>query len=449
MSPMHCLVVGGGIGGPVAAIALAKNGHKVTLLECSETKQGVGYAFRLTPNSDRILKRLGIDAEAGGAVAANVVRKFDAQGNPQNEVRENQNAQQARQAKSVFATRHQLGAQLMDLAVQSGVEARLGNAVVRVDLESTSAELDDGTRVSADVIIAADGVKSVVRSEIADPATHFPHSSTGHNAFRFMLDKDDVLKDGVTASAFQQEPRMFMWTGDSKLILAYPADYDRQLNVVCTHPETLSDQATTDADGAGYQGYDRKVSREVALDIYREFDPIARRLVELADPDGLRIWKLRDMDEIPSWSKNCTALIGDACHPVLPFSFSGASMAIEDAITVATLLPAGTELADIPGRLALYEEIRRPRVARVRQAGRDIAYGTQGPEYLATYMRFLVTHDAAQTAQEALEGYLLKSNRNVAGNTETSEGSQDTGSKGGSDRGAKAPGRSRSCCVVL
>ena len=95
MAPLRIIIVGAGIGGPVAAIQLARNGHDVHLYERGRAAAEVGYAFRLTPNSDRVLKHLGIDAEAGGAVAASVVRKFDARGTPQEEAfRENQNPDQ-------------------------------------------------------------------------------------------------------------------------------------------------------------------------------------------------------------------------------------------------------------------------------------------------------------------------------------------------------------------
>ncbi len=65
MAPLDIVIIGAGVGGPVAAIEFARKGHHVTLFERSETASEIGYAFRLTPNSDRVLKHLGIDAEAG------------------------------------------------------------------------------------------------------------------------------------------------------------------------------------------------------------------------------------------------------------------------------------------------------------------------------------------------------------------------------------------------
>ena len=138
------------------------------------------------------------------------------------------------------------------------------------------------------------------------------------------------------------------------------------------------------------------------LNIYSDFDPIAKRLFSLADPNGFRVWQLKDMDDHPSWSLNRTTLLGDACHPVLPFGFSGASMAIEDGAIVATLLSSDIQVEDIPRRLKLYEEIRRPRVSRVREASRDIAQGLETKEFMHDYMTFLSSHDVVEHAKQVL-----------------------------------------------
>ena len=87
------------------------------------------------------------------------------------------------------------------------------------------------------------------------------------------------------------------------------------------------------------------------------------------------------MDEIPHWSLNHTALLGDACHPVSPFGFSGASMAIEDAVTLSVLLTYDIQAEKVPELLNLYEEIRKPRVGRVRDSSRGIARDRADKEF--------------------------------------------------------------------
>lgn len=121
MAPLNIIIVGAGIAGPAAAIGLAGNGHRVTIYERSTTGQEVGYAFRLTPNSDRCLKHLGIDTVGGGAVAVNRARIFNSHGELLREANENTDPEMAKKATSVFAYRPQLVKQLMDAALSSGV----------------------------------------------------------------------------------------------------------------------------------------------------------------------------------------------------------------------------------------------------------------------------------------------------------------------------------------
>lgn len=105
MAPLKIIIVGAGIGGLAAATGLARNGHQVTIYERSTSTSEIGYAFRITPNSDRCLKYLGIDTVAGGAVAANSSRMFNAEGQVVFSFKENNDVEKAKRGASVFAYR--------------------------------------------------------------------------------------------------------------------------------------------------------------------------------------------------------------------------------------------------------------------------------------------------------------------------------------------------------
>ena len=105
MPPLKIIIVGAGVGGLAAAIGLARNGHQVTVYERLSSTTDVGYAFRITANSDRCLKHLGIDTVAGGAVAANSNRMFNAQGKVILFYKENSDTEKAKRGASVFAYR--------------------------------------------------------------------------------------------------------------------------------------------------------------------------------------------------------------------------------------------------------------------------------------------------------------------------------------------------------
>ena len=105
MAPLNIAVIGGGMGGPAVAIGLARNGHNVAVHERSTLVGGVGFAFRVTPNSDRCLKFLGIDTLEGGAVAANSGRMMTVKGKVIAEFGESQDPEKAKKNPSVFAYR--------------------------------------------------------------------------------------------------------------------------------------------------------------------------------------------------------------------------------------------------------------------------------------------------------------------------------------------------------
>jgi salicylate hydroxylase len=274
--------------------------------------------------------------------------------------------------------------------------------VTSVNVDATSLSFDDGRTVTADLIVAADGLHSTIRPHIIDTKKYYPKQTSGHNCLRFTISKQAMLDDPMTAKMISDDFRMFTWRDGRKAILAYSVDSDRQYNFNGVHPAQESNQDLQDQTES--VAYNHKISLSTVQKIYSDFSPIALRMHDLADPDGFRIWPLMDMDDIPTWSANRTLLLGDACHPVLPFSFSGAGMAIEDATTLGILLN-GADIKDVEGRLKVWEQMRRPRVSRVRQAGRTIAEGDD-PAFIKPYKQFLESYDAVQDAKAKLKEYL-------------------------------------------
>lgn len=255
MPRLWIAVIGAGIGGPAAAIGLARNGHQVTIYERSFSTSEVRYAFRITPNSDRCLKWLGINTVAGGAVSGNNARMMDVDGKTTHLFEENHDIEKAKkEGTSVFAFRPQLNGQLMDQATRSGVGVRLGVKVEHVDIENTTLWLEGGEKVTANLIIAADGVYSVVRPSIIDSTKFFLYQATGYNCFRFMVPKETLQKDKVMAPLIHGDCHMFSWKGNDKRILVYPVDFDRLFNVTITHPRELSDQEIRDDGSAAAVG---------------------------------------------------------------------------------------------------------------------------------------------------------------------------------------------------
>ncbi|MFM8940337.1 MAG: FAD-dependent monooxygenase, partial [Phenylobacterium sp.] len=113
-------------------------------------------------------------------------------------------------------------------------------------------------------------------------------------------------------------------------------------------------------------------SRGEASDLRRDFagwHPTVRRIVGAAEDDACYRWALFARDPLPRWSRGAATLLGDACHPTLPFMAQGACMAIEDAAVLAACL-AGRICADVPEALQRYEALRRPRTAGIQAGSR-------------------------------------------------------------------------------
>ncbi|KAI1774750.1 FAD/NAD(P)-binding domain-containing protein [Hypoxylon cercidicola] len=401
MTPLKIAIVGAGVGGPAAAIGLARNGHTVTLYERATSIGGVGFAFRITPNSDRCLKFLGIDLLAGGGVASDWSRFMNYEGRVFAEFQENENPDE--KGLSAFASRLGLQKQLLDEASKQGAQIKMGVEVTSVDAASCTISFADGSTSSVDLIIGADGVHSCIRPSVVDSSVYFPRASTGDSCLRATIPCQTIRDDPITSHVVDDKFLLIGWRAEDRLVIGYVVDYGRQFNLVCTHPEELSKSETSSGDDAEKASYNQKISLDVAKDIYKNFDKVIVRLLELADPGGFRVWKLMDMDDIPHWSKNRVVLLGDACHAVLPYGFSGASMAIEDAVTLTALLPSDVELVQVQDRLQLFERIRRPRVYRVRDESRKRSAGARTMASLKAYRDFLNSHDAIEYAQQELK----------------------------------------------
>lgn len=263
------------------------------------------------------------------------------------------------------------------------------------------------------MVLTTSYFQSCIRPHIVDGTIFYPKVSTGHGCLRFTIPKKTIIEDPIASRIVNPSFRMFAWKSADKQIIVYPVDFDTQYNFNCTHPAELSSAETSgdDQGTADAIAYNQQISLDTVRSIYADFDPIAIRLLELADPTGFRVWKLMDMEEIPRWSVNHTVLLGDAAHPVVPFGFSGASMAIEDAVTLAALLPSHVGVEEVRERLELYECIRKPRVARVRETSRVFARGMHEPVFMAAYREWLGSHDAVEFAKNRLVEYLKGQNK--------------------------------------
>lgn len=274
-----------------------------------------------------------------------------------------------------MAHRIQLHERLKELATTPNgygpsAELHLNAGVVDVDPDAATVTLKDGTRISGDVIIGADGVHSACRKRV--PGGDVKPFGSGKSAFRFLINRTVALEDPTTRVFAEKPGDLHIWYGTDRRVVMYPTNNNELLNFVCIHPEHESEAGedwTTDS------------TKSALLSVYKDFDPACLALVSKADPTSLKSWKLLDMPVIPTWISGRLALLGDAAHPFLPHQGQGAGVAMEDAATLITVLEKSARREDVPARLKLYEQIRFERANRIQEysrlAGRDLKNDTK------------------------------------------------------------------------
>ncbi|RYP29683.1 hypothetical protein DL767_006635 [Monosporascus sp. MG133] len=368
---LRVVIIGAGIGGLTTAVYLRKQGHKVTLLEQSRFANELGAAIHLAPNSNGLLRRVGIYAEVINANLMERITEYDANNSITREA-DLTEANKIWQHPWHLVHRVHLHEELKRHATSSegeGVPAELktSSRVVDIDPATATAVLESGERVQGDVVIGADGVHSVARAKV--PGGNITAKPSGKSAFRFLVSREAALNDPVTAQFAQKNGQLIIWYGPDRRVIMYPCDRNRQLNFVCIHPREESDPGRIDDWNTG--GNKAKL-----LEVYRNFDPALLALLGMVEAGSLKVWELLDMDVLPTWVKDRLALLGDAAHPFLPHQGQGAGCAMEDAAALAVVLRRGTKPEEVPERLGLYQDIRYERANRIQEysrlAGRDL-----------------------------------------------------------------------------
>jgi salicylate hydroxylase len=214
----------------------------------------------------------------------------------------------------------------------------------------------DAYMVDCDVLLAADGVKSVIRAQILSTLKHDASVvDTGQAAYRIMLKRNEMASDPELLELIDSD-RVTRWIGEKHHIIAYPVSSKMIYNISTVQPDTNFAAAPSAT-------YTTKGSKSAMLKIFDDFCPKIHRMLNLV-PDGeVCEWKLRVHAPLPTWVHGCVALLGDACHPTLPHLAQGAAQAIEDAAVLAIVLAKcpSTDAEALNASLRVYERIRKER----------------------------------------------------------------------------------------
>jgi salicylate hydroxylase len=358
-------IVGGGLGGLAAAAFLHQAGMPAVVYEQARELREVGAGIMVPPNAARMLRRLGVlGAFSERAVQLDIGWEFRRWLDGTVLSAQDLTAKSARLYGEHTYTVHR--ADLLD-AIKRAVPAsavRLGKRLDRFSVSEAGVCLGfaDGERAEADVLIGADGIHSVIRAALTEPA---PPTHSGMCAFR-------ALVPAAAAPEFARRPAQAVWLGPGRHVVHYPVSGGELVNLVAIAPaggyvtESWTATATVAEFLAEFEGWDGRLTG----------------LIGAANTPGR--WALLIRQPLPRWTWGPVTLLGDAAHPMLPFLGQGAAQAFEDAAMLANCLAGGQENPALA--LRRYDSARIDRASRVQQgshARADYNHLPDGPQQRA------------------------------------------------------------------
>ena len=349
-------IVGAGIGGLAAANALHQAGHDVVVFEQSRQFLRVGADINLTPNAVRALDGLGADiAQAVRASAARpthrISRTWDT-GEETSRLAMGDEAERKYGAPQLTIHRADLLAALADAFPAERVRfgKRAQSIEARADGGVAIRFTDDSEATQLDVLIGADGIHSVVRNAMFGAESP---RFTGVVAFRAVVPTERV-KDVPNIQAFTK------WWGATpeSQIVTFPLNQGRDTFIF----------ATTAQDSWHEESWTTPGSVDELRGFYADFHPDARALLDACD--SVLKTALYERDPLTAWSLGPMTLVGDACHPMMPFMAQGAGMAIEDCVVLARNLAGVAAPAQVAAALHRYETMRMERASQIQVGSR-------------------------------------------------------------------------------
>ncbi len=347
---MRVLIAGGGIGGVTAALALLDAGIDVELYERNAVFGEAGAGIQISPNGVKVLRRLGLERTLDSVAfrPESLEMRLGRSGAQVFSIPMRDEAVRRYGAPYYHIHRVDLIKVLTDaLRARAPASVHLNKEVesCRESDNRVTLKFADGTIAEGDVLIGADGIHSRVRAHLLGQT---PARFTGNVAWRVVVPAANLAKGLVP-------PTACVWVGPGRHAVTYYLRRGELVNFV----------GVVERDDWQNESWTERGDKNDLIADYKGWaEPIVRIIEQAAD---CYRWALFDRDPLSTWSQGRIALMGDACHPMLPFLAQGAVMSIEDAWVLSRHLKGA---AGVPAALQAYEAARKPRTSKVQLGAR-------------------------------------------------------------------------------
>jgi salicylate hydroxylase len=346
------VIAGAGIGGLCAALALAKRGFDVAVYEQSLQLGEVGAGLQLSPNAVHVLQALGIadQVKAKAFSPESAVMRHYQTGKTYFTVPLGDAATQKYAADYLHIHRADLHTALYNACKDINVSIHLGQCIQSYlqTPQNLTIQFDNGASLETDVLIGADGIKSKVQACMLGQT---PAVFTGQVAWRGVVEASKLPKGLI-------KPNANLWVGPGKHVVSYYLRGGDLVNFV----------AVQERNDWQKESWNEPGDISELRDTFGGWHPEVTEL--LAAAESCFLWALFDRQPLKQWTDQNVALLGDACHPMLPFLAQGAAMAIEDSYALAYCLASDNNTQTA---LQTYQNIRLPRTRNIQHNARKNA----------------------------------------------------------------------------
>jgi len=340
-------IVGAGLGGLAAAIALRQQGFEVQIYEQASELAEFGAGINISPNSVKFFQAVGLADKLHAISSEPVGLTWRDWGSGEIHNRIPFGDFEKRYGATYYVVhRSDLHRMLSEAVPQTSIQ--LGKRCAQVETRNGSVGLTfkDGTSAEADVAIGCDGIRSAVRSCLF--GGEGPHYA-GTMCWRALAPTDALPKDC-------HDRHVNQWSGDGGFVVSYYVQQGKFINFVCVRQQP----------GWTEQSWSVPSNVDEMLAAFPSAGDNLRRL--MGEATSCSKWGQFTGEHAPQWTKGRATLLGDSAHAMLATFGQGANMAFEDAYVLAQWLRASAD--DAPAALTSYEAVRKPRATRMQQLSR-------------------------------------------------------------------------------